>query len=94
MPAGNRPEAQAVQGLRVLAASTFRDAVALLNGAMRATLPPSPATIATPVSDDLDFADLRDQVHAKRALEIAAAGSHNLLLSARRAGARRCWRGA
>ncbi len=38
------------------------------------------ALFSETVADDLDFAEVRGQAHVKRALEVAAAGSHNLLM--------------
>jgi magnesium chelatase family protein len=78
VPTDNAAEASAVDGVRVLAAGTLGDAVAVLNGKAPAVTPSAP--LIERAVDDADLADVRGQAHAKRALEIAAAGGHNLLL--------------
>ncbi len=83
VPASDAPEAALVEGLEVYPVPHLRALVAHLNG--RAPLEPYRATLDFDALEDptlfpVDFREIRGQEHVKRALEIACAGAHNLLM--------------
>jgi magnesium chelatase family protein len=83
VPKSNGAEAAIVNQLAVYPVSHIREVVEFLDGRLQID-PPDSGTrqdfFANQYHFDIDFSDVRGQQNIKRALEIAAAGSHNAIL--------------
>ena len=79
VPSANAAEAALAAGLRVWAAEDLAAALVVLRDPQRAVQPRS-SPAAAPAAPPLDLDQVRGQQHGRRALEIAAAGGHHLLL--------------
>lgn len=83
LPKANAKEAAIVSGLDVHGIQNLKDVSSFFDGKIsleKTVIDPRSIFVDAQSTNNIDFAEVKGQVHIKRALEIAAAGGHNVLL--------------
>ena len=82
VPYENAEEGAIVEGISVIGVHTLYEAIEFLQGirSIEKTTVDIKAIMKQSINSKVDFSDVKGQAHVKRALEISAAGSHNLLM--------------
>lgn len=79
IPEENAEEASLIKGLNIFTVNTIRQLIGFLNDSASLERP-NVSFEQGEYSKEVDFSEIRGQRHAKRAMELAAAGGHNLLM--------------